>query len=149
MKKHHAHETDILPPPPRRLEQYVNSPDEAEPEEPVKTKELEHKPAVPLSEHESVIPPQEVKPPLPPPEFKTPFRSPPVMTEVYHDNLHPPDHQPVMESQIPVTPMGKVQEGTYTQLMAVEDISTLNACKIPPQQPYEMYIPMSMQGPSW
>lgn len=114
MKKHHSHETDILPPPPKRLEHYVNSP---EPEED-KTVEADQKQTQP---------------------------APVIVTEVYVAN-HP---QSVVDSQMPVTHMSKA-DGTYAELMAVEDLSHLNACKLAQQpQQYEMYIPISMQGPSW
>ena len=145
MKKHHSHESDLLPPPPKRLENYVNNSD-SEPEVTPKPKPFESKP----DEHNPSLPPLVIEPLSPMPDQKAAFCAPPVMTEIYMDTQ--PQAAAVMGPQIPVAPMGKVQEGTYTQLMAVDDLSALNACKLPPQQqqqPYEMYIPMSMQGPSW
>ena len=145
MKKHHTHETDLLPPPQRRLENYVHNSDQSDPEETAQASSFDHKP----DEHKPVIPPLVIEPLSPiADQHKAAFCAPPVMTEVYLDNQH--QAEAVMESQIPVAPMDKVPEGTYTQLMAVDDISSLNACKMPSQQqPYEMYIPMSMHGPSW
>lgn len=115
IKKHHCHETDILPAPLKRLQHYVNSP---EPEE---------------GNDEETNP----KPNIPQPEII-------LVTENVEENQ---TQQIVVESQMQAPNIVK-PEGTYTQLMAVDEMSNLNKLTQVPEQ-YEMYIPISMQGPSW
>ena len=114
MKKHHSHESDILPLPIKRLEHYVNSPEQTEEEAVQETKQ---------------------KPVKPQPE-------PVVVAEnVEMDDTH-------IESQMPPLHIGK-PEGTYTHLMAVDELPNLTKLHVNEHQQYEMYIPISMQGPSW
>ena len=117
MKKHHSHETDILPPPLKRLEHYVNSP-EADEE---KDADPDPKPLLAESSLEPVI---------------------------VVESLNTTQTQPVTESHMAVPYISKSDGTSYTDLMAVEELTNLSKLT-QHQHQYETYIPISMQGPSW
>ena len=122
MKKHHGHETDTIPPPLKRLEHYVNSP-EREAEQDTEITETN------------------------PDSKSVPVDSVPVDSIIVVETLNSSQAHPVVEPQMAVPFVSKQEAQSYTDLMAVDELTDIKLT--PHQQHYETYIPISMQGPSW
>ena len=124
MKKHHGHETDTIPPPLKRLEHYVNSP-EREGEQDTENTLTETNP-----DSKSV-----------------PVDSVPVDSIIVVETLNSSQVHSVVEPQMVVPFVNKQEAQSYTDLMAVDELTDIKLTQH--QQHYETYIPISMQGPSW